>query len=102
MSCQKPVLKVRLGTIARVAPPEETKAIARNEFIHAIAQRARQHAPCRGKLPWPAEPLGNPDGTLGFEPGAAVGEQDHGLVILRVEAVMDIERVAERRLRRQE
>src|SRR4051812_44353781 len=100
-SCEKPVGVARVGEIAGLARAEPAQPVARDPGIKAVTPRKRYHAEDRRKRPRKTEACGNADHSFRFEGGDAVRNQDHGLIVARVKAVVGIERLAERRLRGQ-
>src|SRR5882757_3558275 len=97
-SSQKSIFIARLGNVAGLTLAEEAKPIARNKCIESVAQWMRQNAEAGSKGPWQAQALRHANAALRFEPGDALRDQNVGLVVFRIETIVDVERAAERRL----
>src|SRR5262245_50702953 len=102
VAVEEATLLARVGGDAGGSRAENAQPVAREELIKPVAHRAGENAKPRSEGPGPAESFGHADATLGFEPCDTVRDQDVGLVIVRIEAVMEIERVAEVGLRGQQ
>ena len=90
------------GAVADVTFPEPAQPVARDHFIKSVAPRKRQDAEASRQRPGKAQALGHANAALRLEPRHAILDQNIGLVILRVEAVVPVERAAKRGLRRQQ
>src|SRR5882757_430719 len=67
--------------------------------MHRVG-RAMDAAKCgsRQQGTWQAQALRHANAALRFEPGDALRDQNVGLVVFRIETIVDVERAAERRL----
>src|ERR1700722_19594781 len=101
-SSQESIRVARVRNIATGAGAEETEPIASHPSIEPVPPWTRNPAQDCGKRPGKTQALRHPDGGFRLEPSDAILDQEVGFIILRIESVVDIESVADRRLRRQQ
>src|SRR6185503_2116098 len=97
-SSEETIRVARLRHEARLAAPEPVKPIARDDAVESVAQRARHDAERFYRAPREAEPLEHSDRAFRLEECAAALEQHVRLVVDGIEAVVLVQRRAERRL----
>src|SRR5436190_9321055 len=84
---------------AMLGAAEQGISVAGHAIIDPVAENARQQAQNRERAPGPAEALRHDGDGVELGVGAAIGQHQVALELVRVEAVMAVERLAERRLR---
>src|SRR6185369_16348790 len=85
-SADHAVGEARIRPVAARARAEPANPVARDQHVETIAPRQRHDTDDRGERPWKAQAVRDADRAFGLEPGDAVLDQDHGLVVLRIEA----------------
>src|SRR5262249_45175428 len=98
-SRQEPVFPARQRNHALIGRAEDTKAISRDKIIDAIRDHAGQQPQRRRKGERKVETFSHSDRALRFDVSASILEQDVGFEMHRVESIMDVKRMSERRLR---